>query len=86
MCADGGYEAAVTARTGCWKAKFMECCEMLYGWRFPLRLKGAVCENYVRPTIMYASEAWCLKESEMKILRRIERSMVRAMCGVQLKD
>ena len=28
----------------------------------------------------------CLKESEMGILRRTERSMVSAMCGVQLKD
>ena len=32
------------------------------------------------------NEAWCLKESEMRILRRTERFMVRAMCGVQLKD
>ena len=32
---------------------------------------------------MYVDEAWCLKESEMGILQRL---MVRAMCGVQLKD
>ena len=36
--------------------------------------------------LRYGCEAWCLKESEMEILRRTERSMVRAMCGVQLKD
>ena len=35
---------------------------------------------------MYGSEAWCLKESEMGILRRTERSMVSATCGVQLID
>ena len=35
---------------------------------------------------MYGSEKWCLKESDMGILRRTEKSMVRAMCGVQLKD
>ena len=63
----------------------MECGEILYS-RFPLMLKGAVYKCYVRPAILYGSEAWCLKESEMKILRRTERSMVRAMCGVQLKD
>ena len=28
----------------------------------------------------------CLKESEMEILGRAERSMVRAMCEVQFKD
>ena len=35
---------------------------------------------------MYGSEECCLKESEMAILQRTERSIVRAMCGVQLKD
>ena len=46
----------------------------------------AVYQSYARPAILYASEAWCLKECEMGILRRTERSMVRAMYGVQLKD
>ena len=39
---------------------------------FHLRLKGAVYESYVRPAIVCGSEAWCLKECEMKILRRTE--------------
>ena len=29
---------------------------------------------------------WCLKETEMSILRKAERAMVRAMCGVKLMD
>ena len=56
------------------------------GRRFPLRLKGAVNKCYVKPTILYGCEACCLKESKMGILRRTERSMVRAMRGVQRKD
>ena len=36
--------------------------------------------------MLYRSEAWCLNESEMWHLRRMEWFMVRAMCGVQLKD
>ena len=59
---------------------------MLYGRRFPLKLKWAVYRSYVRPAILYGSAAWCLKEIEMGILQRTERSLVRAMCGVQLKD
>ena len=70
MGAGGGYEAAVTARTRCGWVKFRECVELLYGRRFPLRLNGAVCRKYVGPTILYGSEVWCLKESEMEILRR----------------
>ena len=36
--------------------------------------------------MLYGSEAWCLKEGVIGIFRRTERSMERAMCGVQLKD
>ena len=35
---------------------------------------------------MYGSEAWCLKESKMGLLQRAERSLVRAMCGVQCNN
>ena len=64
----------------------MDCGELLYDSRFPLRLIDAVYESYLRLAMLYGSEAWCFKECEMGILRRTERSMVRAMCGVQLKD
>ena len=42
--------------------------ELLYCRRFPLRLKGAVYESYVRPAILFECEAQCLKESEMNFL------------------
>ena len=42
--------------------------ELLYGRRFLLRLSRAVYERYIRPAILYGSEAWPLKESEMGIL------------------
>ena len=50
------------------------------------KVEEDVYVRYVRPAILYESEAWCLKESEMGILQRTERYMVRAMCGVLLKD
>ena len=34
----------------------------------------------------YGSKFWCLRENEIAILRRAERSMVRAMCSVKLVD
>ena len=86
VSAGGGCEAAVTVRTRCGWLTFMECGELLYGRRFPIKLRGAVCKSYVRPSILYGSEAWCLKESKMGILQRTERSMETAMCGVQVKD
>ena len=60
-------DIAVPARTRCGWVKFRECGELLYGRRFPLRLKGAVYKSYVRPVILYGCEAWCLTESEMGI-------------------
>ena len=36
--------------------------------------------------MLYGSEAWCLREKEMAILRRTERAMIRAMCCVKLLD
>ena len=66
--------------------KFRECDELLYFRRFTLKLRGAVYWSYIRPGILYEGDKWCLKESEMGILRMTERSMVRATCGVQLRD
>jgi len=41
---------------------------------------------YVRPAMLYGSETWCLKENEMAILKRTERSVMRVVCGVKLVD
>ena len=84
--ASGGCEAAVTARARLGWVKFRECGEILLGRRFPLKMKGRIYRSCVRSAMLYGSETWCLKENEMSILRRTERAMVRAMCGVKLKD
>ena len=36
--------------------------------------------------MLYGDETWCLRENEVPILRRAERSMVRVMCNVKLVD
>ena len=45
-----------------------------------------VYQSCVRSAMLYGSEAWCLRENEMAVLRRTERAMVRSMCGVKLMD
>ena len=47
---------------------FRECGDLVDENGFPLKLKWAVYRSYVRPAILYGSEAWCLKESKMDIL------------------
>ena len=36
--------------------------------------------------MLNGSKTWCLIENKVAILRRAERSMVRAMCNVKLLD
>ena len=59
---------------------------MLYDRSFSPKLKAALYGSYVRQAILHRSEAWYLKESVTGISRRTEKSVVRRMCGVQLKD
>ena len=84
--ATGGCETAVTARSRIGWIKFRECSEILKARRFSLKMKGKVYKSCVRSAMLYGSEAWCLREKEMAILRRTDRAMIRAMCGVRLLD
>ena len=84
--ASGGCETAVTSRVRIGWMKFRECGELLRRRRFSLRMKGMVYQSCVRSAMLYGSETWCLTESEMAILRRTERAVVRSMCGVKLVD
>ena len=49
-------------------------------------MKGKVYKSYARSTMLCGSEMLCLRENEVAILKRAERSMVRAMCGIKLVD
>ena len=53
----GRCETAVITRTIWMLVMFREWGVLLYLWRFYLRLKGSVYESYVRPAVLYGSEA-----------------------------
>ena len=79
-----GSEAAVTARTRIEWIKFRECGELLYERKFLLKMKGRIYHSCVRSAILYGSEKWCLRENEIAILRRTEKTMMRAIYGVKM--
>ena len=58
----------ISAAARCGWVKFRECGMLLYGKRWPLKLKGPVCKRYVRAAILCESEALCLKASDKVIL------------------
>ena len=84
--ANGGCETAVTARKRIGWMKFRECREILKGGTLSIKMKERVDKTSVRSAMLYGSEAWCLREREMGILRRTERAMIRVMCGVKVLD
>ena len=49
-------------------------------------MKGKAYKRYVKSAVLYGSKRWCLRENEVAIRERAQRSMVRAMCGVKLMD
>ena len=82
----GGCEVAVTARMRLGWTKFRECGDLLRGRRYTLKFKGKIYCSCVRSAMLYGSESWCLREKELDIMKRTERAMIRAMCGVKLMD
>ena len=82
----GGCEAAVTTRARIGWLKFRECEELLNSKRFSLTVKGMFYRSCVRVAMLYGSETWCLRENKIAVLRRTERTMVRAMCGAKLME
>ena len=84
--ASGGCKAAVTARARIGCMKFKRCRELLNSKRFSFKMKRMVYRSFVRSVMLYGSETWCLRENKMAILRRTERTMVRAMCGAKLME
>jgi len=86
ISAGGGCESAVTARARIGWVKFRECGELLYRKRFSLKMKGRIYLTCVRSAMLYGSETWCMREKDVAILIQTERAMMRAMCGVKLKE
>ena len=84
--ASGGCETAVTSRVRIGCMKFRECGKLLRERKvFFENEKDGIYRSCVKSAMLYESETWCLRESEMAILRT-ERALVRSMCGVKLVD
>ena len=80
----GRSEAAATARTRIKWIKFRKCGALFHGRKFLLKMKGKIYQICVRPAMLYQSKKWRLRENELAILRRNEKAMMRAICGVKL--
>ena len=84
--AGGGSEEAVRCRIRCAWCKFNELAPMLTKRGLSLKMKGNLYNTYMRKVLMHGSETWAMKRKDKQRMMRTERSMVRRMCGVSLKD
>ena len=51
-----------------------------------LRMKGNLYDLYVRKVLIHGSETRPMKVGDVQRMTRTERSMIRGMCRVSLKD
>lgn len=86
ISAFGGAEEAVIARIRSGWKKFRDLLPVLTCRGFSLRSKGRVYQACVRSVMLYGSETWALKESDLQRLERNDMRMIRWMCNVTLKD
>ena len=90
--AGAGSEEAVRCIIRCAWCKFNELAPMLTKRGLSLKMKGNLYDAYVRKVLMHGSETWAMKREDEQLMVKIERSMVRQrsmvkrMCGVSLKD
>src|SRR5213082_287786 len=66
--------------------KFRELAPILTVRGMSLKLKGKIYRACVQSVMVYESETWAMKVSNLQQLERTERTMVRWMCGVAMKD
>ena len=82
----GDCEAAVTARMRSVWAKFKEWRDISLSKSSLLKIKGRVYASCVRKALLFGSEVWFLRQNELDILKRTEKAIVRAICGMKFSD
>jgi hypothetical protein len=82
----GGVEEATKARVKCAWGKFRELIPILTARGASLKVKGKLYRACVQSVVVYGSETWATKVTDMHWLCRAETMTVRWMCGVSLKD
>ena len=66
--------------------KFRELAPILASRGASLKVKGKVYSAYVQCVMTYGSETSPLRVEDMRRLERAEKTMIRWMCGVTLRN
>ena len=77
-----GVEEAARARVRCAWAKFKEFSLIMTARGASYCIKGKIYKACVQNVLTYGTETWAMKIANLQSLERLERMMVRWMCGV----
>ena len=85
ISADGGAVSSSVARVRSGWKSFRELQPLLTKRGLSLRAKGQLYAACVRSVMLYGSETWPVKVTDVMRLRRTEMRMVRWMCGAAVR-
>ena len=86
ICAGGGCSRAVTTRVRCAWGKFRQLLPLLVSKSISWHRKGQLFSACVRRVMLHASECWAPTKKDLDKINRTDRSMIRWMCNVRLRD
>ena len=83
--AGGGFSLAIITRCCTALGKFKKLLPILTSKHISLTVRGKVFDACVR-SALHGSETWAPTASDLQRLRRIDRSMIRWICGFKPHD
>ncbi|KAJ0888605.1 putative reverse transcriptase domain-containing protein [Helianthus annuus] len=78
---DGGIDSDVTHRIQAGWCRWRAASGVLCDRRFPTKLKGKFYRVAVRPAMLYGTDCWAIKKTQVRKMEVAEMRMLRWMCG-----
>ena len=86
LSAGGGCEITVTTRVKtAWK-KVRELLPVLTSRHLSYKTHGHVYRSCLRSAMLHASETWPLTKTNLQLLQRNDRAMIRQICSIKPED
>ena len=82
----GSCQAEVAARVNAAWCKWRELTPVICDKKISARLKVKMYKSIGRPVLLYGTETWTTKKTDIKLLEKTKMRMLRWIRGVSLKD
>ena len=86
LSAGGGCTQAIIARSRTAWGKFSKLRPILTSSHLSPQFRGRMYNSVVRSAFLHGGETWAPTETDLQRLERVDKAMIRWICGVKLKD